>query len=145
MLIQLYNNLPLEYEFESVKEFEQMVKKNGKIAGVVYRKKFNVKNNQYYMYCVHEGIYKSQAKTERTKRITSTVRSGCKASLYARIEKNTQGEEKCILKMVKGVHNHLPLSENEFKTAPQSTDLSDLAKAEALKHFKEGRKDNLCC
>jgi len=49
-------------------------------------------------------------------------------------------EEKLIIKKINNSHNHSPLSDNECGTAPQAIDLSENAKAEALKYFQEGEK-----
>jgi len=68
--------------------FESSVRRNGKLASIIYMKKFNKSNNQYYMFCMHEGSYKSQKKTENEK-ISSTVKKGCKAQIYGRFEKNS--------------------------------------------------------
>lgn len=103
-------------------------------------KKFSNVNNQYYLLCIHEGSYKSQKKKDNDEKISSTIKKGCKAQLYGRLEKNSQGKEKLVIKKINNLHNHPPLSEKEFKTAPQTVDLSEKAKNEANKLFQEGEK-----
>ena len=92
------------------------------------------------MLCVHEGSYKTKDKSQKENKITSTIRIGCKANIYARKETNIEGVEKIIIKKVSNIHNHEALTEDEYKTAPQVVELKDESKQEALKYFKEGEK-----
>ena len=85
-------------------------------------------------------INTSQRKKGNEEKCTSTIKKKCKAQIYARFEKKSQGEEKLIIKKINNSHNHSPLSDNEYKTVPQAIDLSENVKAEALKYFQEREK-----
>ena len=84
------------------------------------------------MKCVHSGKYQTQAKEGPKKRVFSTLRRECKARIYAKLKDNKQPEGMCYIDKVHNIHNHSPLTEEEYKTAPQVNQLSTEAKAEAL-------------
>ena len=130
---------------------------NGKIAGVVYRRHFDDARNQYYMDCVHQGQYISTKKKDEEEnkneeekkdggekkeedKLKKTIRRGCEAQIYAKMESDSYGNKYCVIKRIRNKHNHEPLTEEEYKTAPQSNKLTPNSKSEALKLYQEGEK-----
>ena len=106
----------------SVEDFEVKVREWGHEEGIEYRKSFHDKNNQYYMNCLHYGEYKSNSKTITN---ASTLKKGCKSSIYARRVERDGEESLIVIQSVCSDHNHKKYSSQELLQLMKFKDLPE--------------------
>ena len=88
--------------FDNESAFAARVMSVANESGLEYRREFHTNNNQYYMRCIHYGTYNTKSEKSKNKEGgPSTIRLGCKAYIYARLN-----DEKITISSFINEHNH---------------------------------------